>query len=133
MAMLPNVFKPSDIEDDMLLEDGIYTLEVVKSDMKDTKKGDGKYLALTYKVTESDDDNKDAGRVVFANINLVNPNPVAVKIAEKEFKNLCDALNLTEVEDSQELHGIPFVASIGTRAGGDFDDSNYITKYHQTD
>ncbi len=129
MSMLPQVFKPSDVKGEELLKDGKYVGQVTKSEMKDTKAGTGKYLALHIKVLEAEEQD-DVGRLVFVNFNLVNPNPQAVAIAEREFKQLCEAIGLDEVEDSQELHAIPFCMTIGTQAGqGDFPDSNTVKKY----
>ena len=55
-------------------------------------------------------------------------------MAEKDFKALCEALELDEVEESQEMHGIPFCASVTTREGqGGYDDSNVIKKYMNID
>jgi len=130
MALLPDVFKPNDIKGDMLLDDGLYVLEITKSSMKDTKNKKGKYLSLSMKVTRAVDE-ADLGFYIFVNLNLVNPNPMAVSIAEREFKQLCEAVGVEdEIEDSDEIHGIPFCAQIATCSGGeDYPDSNCIKKY----
>jgi len=129
MALLPNVFTPDDIKDEMLLDDGLYVLEITKSSMKDTKNKKGKYLSLHMKVTRAEDEN-DVGFGIFVNLNLVNDNPMAVNIAEREFKQLCEAIETEQVEDSDEMHGIPFCAKIATCSGGDdYPDSNCIKKY----
>ena len=129
MALLPDVFNPSDIEDDILLKDGMYVMEISQSEMKDTQAGTGKYLSLTMKVTQAEDESRK-GTCIFVNLNLVNPNEMAVRIANQEFKSLCEALGLTEVEESGELHGIPFCAKVATKKEkGDWPASNYIKKY----
>lgn len=129
MALLPDVFKPSDVKEDMLLDDGLYVLEITKSSMKDTKVGNGKYLSLSMRVIRAKNED-DVGFYVFINLNLVNNNQMAVTIASREFKSLCEAIDAAEVEDSNEMHGIPFCAQVATSPGnGDYPDSNCIKKY----
>ena len=80
-----------------------YNVVVTSSEMKQTKKGDGSYLALTFKILEGE----YAGRLIWANLNLDNPNPKAVEIAQQDLASLCQACDLNLIEDSEELHNIP--------------------------
>jgi hypothetical protein len=103
--MLPSVFDASD-KDRMgfnALPAGWYEAEITKTDIRETRAKNGKYLSLEFTITETGYN----GRKVWANLNLVNPSQVAVEIAEKELATICDAVGLDTIEDSEELHGIP--------------------------
>jgi len=83
---------------------GTYLAEIIKSEFKDTKAGDGEYLRLYLKVIGG----KHAGEMLFENLNLKNPNPTAVKIAERTLANICKAVGKPKgIDDSDELHNIP--------------------------
>ena len=123
MAQLPDVFNAKDSEKMGGFEPipaGWYLAEITKSEMKDTAAGTGKYLNLQMKVV----DGEFAGRYLFTLLNLVNPNPVAVEIAQKELASICEACDIDELEDSTELHGIPMACRVAIRAGN----SNYPPK-----
>lgn len=113
MPMLPSVFDASDKPrmGFSVLPSGWYEAEIVKSDIRNTKAGTGKYLALEFKVLEE----KFEGRKLWTNLNLVNPNQTAVAIAEKELATICDAVGLSAIEDSEELHNIPLGVKVAVR------------------
>jgi hypothetical protein len=92
------------------LPDGTYRLEVIKSEVVPTKKGDGTRLNLVYAVIEPED---YKGRQIFGGINLENPNAVSQELGQKELASLCRAVGLAEIEDSDALHFIGFTAKIG--------------------
>lgn len=107
MAQLPDVFKPDEAEDASFstIPAGWYTAEITKSELKDTREGGGKYIALTFKIIESEEYD---GRFVFTNLNIVNKNPTAVKIARSDLKKICSACGIDdELEDTEDLHNIP--------------------------
>jgi hypothetical protein len=103
---------------------------IVDSEMKDTKKGDGKYLLLTYEVVEGD----FKGRKIFDTLNLVNSNTQTVEIAQRALSAICRATGVLHPKDSAELHGKPLVISVGIRAGSNgYEDKNNIRGYSRTD
>jgi len=109
-----------------LLEANWYPAQLEKSEMKATKAGDGSYLSLMFKIVEG----KAKGRTVFTNLNLDNPNPVAVEIAERNFSALCHATGVLVVKDTKQLHGKPLAIKVGiTPAQGKYDASNDIKGY----
>lgn len=124
MANLGGAFNTSDVADD-IWPAGDYLVEITKSEMKDTKAGTGKYLMLGFKCLEG----KQKGQMLFANINLVNPNEVAVQIAKKELKKICTAVGKTSIEDSDELHAIPLKIGVTIRDDDDPYPGNDIKKY----
>lgn len=101
-----------------------YNMMITESELKPTKNNDGAYLSMTLKVI----DGQYAGRVVFDRLNLQNKNPVAVEIAYKMLSAYCHATGVIQVQDSQQLHGIPFKARVvvKTDSSGQYDPSNEI-------
>ena len=103
---------------------GWYNMMIVGSEMKPTSNGQGAYLQLSLKVV----DGQYAGRQVFDRLNLQNQNPVAAEIAYKRLSAYCHATGVIQVQDSQQLHGIPLKArvSVRTDSTGQYDPSNEI-------
>lgn len=107
-----------------------YLAIITDSEMKDTKKGDGKYLLLTYEVI----DGEFKGRKIFETLNLVNSNQTAVEIAQRALSAVCRATGVLHPKDSSELHGKPLVINVGIRAGSNgFEDKNVIRGYSRVD
>lgn len=114
MALLPKVFAPEDAEDAVFstLPAGWYEAELVKSELKTTKDGAGKYLAFKFKVING----KHDGRFVFTNINIVNKNDIAVRIAQSDLKAICTAIDFTgELEDTIDLHDQPMLIKVSVK------------------
>ena len=106
MAMLPDVFIPEEADDAgfKTLDAGWYEAEIIKSDLKNTKNKDGKYIELRFKIIGEEDSSED-GRLVFANLNIVNKNKTAVRIAQSDLKKICEAVSFEgELEDTEDLH-----------------------------
>ena len=115
MALLPSVFVPEEAEDMQftVLKSGWYPAELVKSTLKDTRNKDGKYLEFQFKIIEDANDEKSEGRFVFANLNIVNKNETAVKIAHSDLKAICEAVGFEgDLEDTVDLHNIPLVINV---------------------
>lgn len=107
-----------------------YLAIITDSEMKDTKKGDGKYLLLTYEIAEGE----YSGRKIFETLNLVNANQTAVDIAQRALSAVCRATGVLHPKDSAELHGKPLVITVGLRAGSNgFEDRNIIRGYSRVD
>lgn len=88
---------------------GEYEMMIVKSETKPTKSGNGHYLELEMHVVSG----QHSGRRHWERLNLDNPNQQAVKIAQEALAKLCMALNIDDVEDSEQLHDQVFIAEIG--------------------
>jgi len=87
---------------------GKYLAAVTESEMKPTKNGSGSYLQLTLTILEGE----YKGRVVWARLNLANPNQTAVKIAQSELSAVCRAVGVMVPKDSCELHNIPLLITV---------------------
>lgn len=116
MAQLGTRFKAQDHDttqnDFTPLPDMIADLEIIQSEVKETstKNGNGKMLMLRYSIVEPED---YKGRLVFGNITLEHDKAETQDIGQKAFARLCRALEVSEVEDSDELHFKTFRAKIG--------------------
>lgn len=137
MALLPGVFVPEDAEDMQfsVLKGGWYPAEIVKSEVKTTRDKDGQYLALQFKILEDANEEKSEGRFVFTNLNIVNKNETAVKIAHSDLKAICAAVGYEgELEDSVDLHNIPMMINVKVKPEtNDWPAKNEIKGYKEYD
>lgn len=129
MVQLSNAFDSSN-HDDMNNFDpipaGEYLSQIVESDIKETAAKTGKYIKLKFEILEGD----YKGRFIWTNLNIINPNPVAVDIANKELATICRACGKAVIQDTMELHGIPILLKIRiVPAKGDYPASNSPTGY----
>jgi len=115
MAMLPDVFKPEEAESNEfeVIPAGWYPAEIIKSELKDTKNKDGKFIAFTFRII----DGEFKGRMVFTNLNIVNKNAVAVKMARGDLKAICDAVDIEgDLEDTIDIHNKPMEIKLSVKA-----------------
>jgi len=112
MAQLPIKFNSEGNKDGLAdfsaLPAGEYIMAITKSEYKATKANNGHYLQLVFKVLTG----PQKGKWYFENLNLDNPNPIAVEIANKALNSICQACDKEAVEDSEELHEIPMVVTL---------------------
>lgn len=135
MAQLPSVFRAQDhdsMDDFSPIPADDYLVEIVKSEIKDTKAGDGKRLVMQAKVIGGDYN----GRILFIGLNIVNPNPTAVEMAHKELKSIAVACGKGDgtISDSQELHAIPFMCKVVVKPATDqWPEQNQIKGYWEVE
>lgn len=92
------------------LPKGDYVLALAKSDRVTSKANSAnEYVQAEFEVMEG----PFARRRVWANFNLWNQSEKAREIAFMDFNALCHACGRLRPEATEELHGIPFRASIG--------------------
>jgi len=116
----------AEMDDFSVVPVGDYNAQIVKSELKDTKAGDGKRLNFQFKIL----DGEFAKRIIFVGLNVANPNPTAVEISMKELTSICKACKKVSVEDSSELHNIPLKISVKIKpASGNYAEQNQIVKY----
>lgn len=105
---------------------GWYNVQIVGSEMKPTNDGTGAYLNLEFVVL----DGQYAGRKLFTRLNLQNANPTAVEIAYKTLSAIAHAVGVLQVQDSQQLHGIPLKGKVKIRpAKGEYEASNEFSGF----
>jgi hypothetical protein len=91
-----------------LLPAGKYRAQIVESEMRVTKNGMGQFLWLMIDILEGE----QKGRKIFDQLNLVNPNPTTVEIAQRTLSAICHATCKMHVSDSEELHLIPMTIQV---------------------
>ena len=115
MANLGTTFDATTIEPAKpfeVLPPGKYPAQIVNSEIRVTKDGIGQYLWLELDVL----DGPHKGRKLFDRLNLVNANPQTVEIAQRTLSAICHATGRMQVQDSEELHLIPFIADVQVQA-----------------
>mgnify|MGYP000874967784 CR=1 FL=1 len=126
MANLGMQFNSSEVDPNQfdVIPKNDYTLRIVDSSVVDNSSKTGQLLKLTLEVV----DGQYANRKVFDQINLSNPSEMAVKIGRERLSAYCHAVGVTVLNDSQQLHGIPFTGKvvIKTDPNGQYDDRNEI-------
>ena len=104
---------------------GKYLAVITASEMKPTKSGNGSYLELTFQVIEGE----FKGRLLWARLNLDNPNMLAVKIAQGELSAICRAVGVMEPKDSSELHNLPLVVGVKLKPDAEGELRNEVKSY----
>jgi hypothetical protein len=109
---------------------GKYLAIITESETKPTKSGVGSYLQLTFQII----DGPNKGRLIWARLNMQNPNETTVKIAKGELSAICRAVGVMKPNDSVELHNLPLVISVGCKKRDDTGDiTNVIKGYAKRD
>jgi hypothetical protein len=106
-----NGFNANEVEPNSTFEPipaGKYLAAITASETKPTKSGGGSYLELTFTIL----DGEYKGRMLWARLNLDNPNATAVKIARGDLSAICRAVNVMQPRDSVDLHNLPMVVSV---------------------
>jgi hypothetical protein len=128
MAQLGATFDATTVEPNKpyeLFPPGRYVVQIVASELRATKDGQGQFLWLELDVLEG----QYQGRKMFDRLNLVNANPQTVEIAQRTLSAICHAVGKLQVQDSEELHLIPLVADVRVKQpkkDDDFGPSNTI-------
>ena len=78
-----------------LIPPGLYRAVIMDTAWKRNAAGTGHYLKLQFEIQ----DGAQAGRYLWANLNLDHPNETAVKIAGRELRSICDALGIRDAFD----------------------------------
>lgn len=133
MADLGNTFDPNEVPEDERSFDpmpaGDYLCQIIDSEVVQTSKG-GDMLKLTLEVM----DGPYSNRRVWDNLNIRNSNPDAQRIAHRTLADICKAVGLGPITDSEVLHYKPFVATLKIepeRTVGDrtYDARNGVKRY----
>ena len=112
MVALPQSYNPTEIQASgtaTVIPPGEYKVQVVSSEEKATKKGDGAFIEFVYLITTGE--YKDSK--IWDRFNVDNPNPKAVEIGLSQFKQLAEACGAPDCTDTDELEGCNFIAVMG--------------------
>jgi len=121
----------SDVQDDDMqggswkaLPDGEYACEVIESEYKPTKAGNGMVLKLKVEILEPE----YRGRSFFDHMTLQHPNADTVRIARAQLKRIAIAVrhpNPNVIGDSVELHNVPMLVKLTrSKAKGSYGDAD---------
>lgn len=88
---------------------GRHPVVVESSEVKANKANDGGYLQLNLKVI----DGPQQGVTGAYRLNLYHSNQQTVEIAHRQLSAVCHVVGVFNVQDSGQLHGIPFVIEVG--------------------
>jgi len=83
------------------LPEGWYNANITGAEIKPTKAGDGKYIAVKYTITGP----SHQGRVIFGNLNIKNASTKAEEIGRQQLGEIMRAIGLAKVTDTDQLIG----------------------------
>lgn len=114
---------PADTSSFEPLPAGDYTMQVIDSEIKPTKTG-GDQLVLTLEVM----DGPLSNRRVWDRLNIRNANPDAQRIAQRSLADLCLAVGVASLRNSDELHFKPLLGKVAIRQDktGQYGPSNSV-------
>lgn len=123
MAFDANSVQPSTAYEP--LPQGDYEVMIVDSNMESNKANTGQFLKLQLQVIAGPRTNA----VLFVRLNLINPNPKAVEIAQRDLSAICHAIGVLQVTDSVQLHNRPFVVKVTVKDDPQYGLSNEVKGY----
>ena len=104
---------------------GWYTAAIAGADIRETKAGNGNYIAVRFDITGPE----YQGRVVWTNLNTRNPNPKAEEIGRQQLGNIMRAVGLTKLEDTDQLLGGNLAIKVSVRDDPTYGPGNEVKGY----
>ena len=92
---------------------GRHPVIIESSEVKANKANDGGYLQLNLKLI----DGPQMGTTGAYRLNLYHSNPQTAEIAHRQLSAICHVIGVFKVQDSQQLHNIPFIVEVGLQKG----------------
>lgn len=107
-------------------------MQVIESDVIDTKDRSGKILMLTLQVTE---EGQYKNRQIWQGLNIVNQNPQAQEISEKLLRGIMVGIGLKVADNHEDLRFLPFLGRVGIEKSNDkqYPDKNKLTQAKAND
>lgn len=116
---------PAATGDYSVIPEGTYPAVVKSATIENTKAGTGQYVKVRFDITGD----KHAGRVVFTNLNIRNPNPKAEEIGRAQLGELARALGLATVTDTDQLIGGQCQIKLTVRTSEAYGEQNEVKGY----
>ena len=108
-----------------LIPEGKYQAIAVHSELKANSKNTGHFLQIKFVVTQGDYRDTEFTE----NLNIINPNETAVKIAYQTLAKISRAVGLVQTpDDSVQLHNKPLLLEVKTEAGKNWVDDNGVER-----
>ncbi len=92
---------------------GRHPVIIESSEVKANKANDGGYLQLNVKLI----DGPQTGTTGAYRLNLYHSNPQTAEIAHRQLSAICHCVGVFNVQDSGQLHNIPFIIEVGLQKG----------------
>jgi hypothetical protein len=110
-----------------LIPAGRYPAVIEESDIQPLKSGNGQALVLTFRIV----DGEYNGRKIWNRLNIRHTNPEAERISQQGLRELCDAIGVTRMQDTVELHNKPMTIRVKIREDktGQYEPTNEIAGY----
>ena len=129
MVALPQTYNTADLPDTggntVLIPKADYKAVIVASELKQTKDNQGQFLELKVILTEGEQANTEFTE----RLNIVNNNPVAVKIAYQTLARISESIGMTQTPgDSNQLHNKPLMVRVDTETGKPWTDNDGIQR-----
>lgn len=117
---------PEDENSYELIPEGWYSASIDAAEVATTKAGNGQYIKLKLKIFGP----TNAGRFVFANVNIQNPNADAQRIGLGQLRSIMAAIGLNQVQDSDQLIGGQLMIKVGVKEGSNgYEAQNTVKGY----
>lgn len=100
---------------------GKHPVIIESSEVKANSKNDGGYLQLNLKII----DGPSAGSVGAYRLNLYHQNQQTVEIAHRQLSAVCHVVGVFNVQDTQQLHNIPFIVEVDFQKGDEARQKGY--------
>ena len=107
------------------LPSGWYTAAITGAEIKQTKSGTGRYIAVRYDITGP----THQGRVVFSNLNIENANPKAEEIGRQQLRALMEAIGLARLTDTDQMIGSNVKIKLKIEANEQYGDKNQVAGF----
>jgi len=101
---------------------GWYSATMAGAELKATKSGTGQYISIRYDITGP----THQGRVVFGNLNIRNANPKAEEIGRQHLGDICRAIGLARVSDTDQLIGHSLMVKLDVEKSEQYGDKNNV-------
>lgn len=107
---------------------GWYHANISGAEVKATKAGTGRYIAVKYSITGPTHE----GRVVFGNLNIQNPSEMAEEVGRKQLRSLMEAIGLAKLTDTDQLIGASLKIKLKIEHDEQYGDRNQVAGYSST-
>ena len=128
MAVLGESFNADDLPQDTVfgaIPAGDYQVSISAADLTDTKAGTGKYIKLRLDVVGP----THAGRVIFCNLNIRNPNPKAEEIGRQQLGQLIRAIGIPSLTDTDQLIGGQLAVKVVVKNDEQYGEGNEVKAF----
>lgn len=131
MAELGQTFNIDDLPEEEGFDPipaGEYRVAIKGAELKPTKDGTGKYIALRLDVLGP----SHQGRVIFSNVNIQNRNPDAEKIGQQQLGSIARAIGVKSVSNTDQLLGGELAVKVVVKSDPEYGPRNEVKRFKAT-